>query len=40
MGHGPSPCGEEMRGALHTLATDFADLAIPDQGRYVVGKPG
>lgn len=34
-GHGPAMQGSEMRSALHTLARDFEQIAVPDQGRYV-----
>ncbi|WP_375263883.1 MBL fold metallo-hydrolase [Palleronia sp.] len=37
-GHGPAMRGAEMRGALHTLARDFAQVAVPEGGRYV-GDP-
>jgi len=34
-GHGPAMQGAEMRTALHTLARDFDQVAVPDHGRYV-----
>jgi glyoxylase-like metal-dependent hydrolase (beta-lactamase superfamily II) len=34
-GHGVPMFGEEMRGALHTLARNFDRYAVPSQGRYV-----
>jgi glyoxylase-like metal-dependent hydrolase (beta-lactamase superfamily II) len=34
-GHGHTMKGEEMRGALRTLARDFSTLAIPRNGVYV-----
>lgn len=34
-GHGESMSGEEMRQALHDLAENFADKAVPSSGRYV-----
>lgn len=34
-GHGRALRGAEMRLALHTLARDFDDLAVPEHGRYV-----
>jgi glyoxylase-like metal-dependent hydrolase (beta-lactamase superfamily II) len=34
-GHGRALHGEPMRSALHLLADDFEDIAIPDHGRYV-----
>lgn len=34
-GHGRALEGEEMRKALHALATDFDRVAVPAQGRYV-----
>lgn len=34
-GHGPAMHGAAMRGALHTLARDFDQIAVPPQGRYV-----
>lgn len=37
-GHGPALRGPGMRGALHHLADEFAELAIPAHGRYV-GAP-
>jgi glyoxylase-like metal-dependent hydrolase (beta-lactamase superfamily II) len=36
-GHGPAMQGEEMREALHRLADDFDEIAVPEQGRYVEG---
>lgn len=40
-GHGPALAGREMREALHVLARDFDELAVPESGRYVVGDgPG
>jgi glyoxylase-like metal-dependent hydrolase (beta-lactamase superfamily II) len=37
-GHGRSMQGESMRTALHTLARDFDEVAVPKHGRYT-GKP-
>ena len=37
-GHGPAMRGPEMRAALHTLARNFTQIAIPENGRYV-GAP-
>ena len=37
-GHGHALAGLEMRAALHKLADDFDQIAVPDQGRYV-GSP-
>ena len=34
-GHGPAMQGPAMRAALHTLARDFDQVAVPDKGRYV-----
>ncbi len=34
-GHGPAMHGPAMRAALHTLARDFDQVAVPDKGRYV-----
>ncbi|HJT33563.1 MAG TPA: MBL fold metallo-hydrolase [Pirellulales bacterium] len=34
-GHGRALRGPEMRLALHTLAREFDDLAVPEHGRYV-----
>ena len=34
-GHGRALEGEAMRRSLDTLARDFADVAVPDHGRYV-----
>jgi glyoxylase-like metal-dependent hydrolase (beta-lactamase superfamily II) len=34
-GHGSHMEGEEMRKALHRLAIQFDDLALPDHGKYV-----
>lgn len=34
-GHGPAMSGERMQLALQLLAEDFANIAIPGQGRYV-----
>lgn len=34
-GHGPALRGPGVRAALHRLADDFEDLAIPRRGRYV-----
>jgi glyoxylase-like metal-dependent hydrolase (beta-lactamase superfamily II) len=34
-GHGPAMQGPEMRQALHTLAHNFEQIAVPAQGRYV-----
>jgi glyoxylase-like metal-dependent hydrolase (beta-lactamase superfamily II) len=34
-GHGPAMRGQDMRAALHVLARDFNNLAVPEQGRYV-----
>ena len=35
-GHGPAMQGAEMRAALHTLARDFDQIAVPEHGRYVL----
>lgn len=37
-GHGRAMQGEAMRDALHALARDFDQVAVPDHGRYV-GAP-
>jgi glyoxylase-like metal-dependent hydrolase (beta-lactamase superfamily II) len=37
-GHGPAMRGEAMRTALHTLANQFDQIAVPPHGRYV-GEP-
>lgn len=37
-GHGPAMRGPKMRAALHALARDFDQVAVPDGGRYV-GNP-
>ncbi|MBV9867126.1 MAG: MBL fold metallo-hydrolase [Abitibacteriaceae bacterium] len=34
-GHGPAMQGEVMRSALHTLARDFDQIAVPEHGHYV-----
>jgi glyoxylase-like metal-dependent hydrolase (beta-lactamase superfamily II) len=34
-GHGPALGGPLMREALHTLAREFDQIAVPEQGRYV-----
>ncbi len=34
-GHGPAMRGAEMRAALHALAQNFDQVAVPEQGRYV-----
>jgi hypothetical protein len=34
-GHGRAMKGEEMRRALHHLAQNFEEIAIPKEGRYV-----
>jgi glyoxylase-like metal-dependent hydrolase (beta-lactamase superfamily II) len=34
-GHGRAMRGENMRAALHTLARDFVQIAVPNQGKYV-----
>lgn len=34
-GHGSAMRGPEMRAALHALARDFHDVAVPEGGRYV-----
>jgi len=34
-GHGPAMQGAEMQAALRTLARDFDQIAVPEQGRYV-----
>ena len=33
--HGQPMRGPEMRGALHRLAAEFREVAVPAQGRYV-----
>ena len=33
--HGQPMRGPEMRGALHRLAAEFREVAVPPQGRYV-----
>jgi len=35
-GHGRAMRGPEMRAALHLLARDFDQIAVPEHGRYVV----
>ena len=35
-GHGPAMRGAEMQAALHTLARDFAQIAVPAHGKYVL----
>jgi hypothetical protein len=35
-GHGPALHGPEMRTALHTLAREFEQIAVPKQGNYVL----
>lgn len=37
-GHGKPMAGEQLRSALHTLADNFNELAVPSSGRYV-GDP-
>ena len=37
-GHGPAMQGAEMRAALHTLARDFDQVAVPEHGKYVTGN--
>jgi glyoxylase-like metal-dependent hydrolase (beta-lactamase superfamily II) len=37
-GHGRPMAGESMRSALHTLARDFDQVAVPKHGRYA-GRP-
>ena len=34
-GHGPALLGSEMRAALHALADNFDEVAVPDHGKYV-----
>lgn len=34
-GHGPAMAGPVMRAALHALARDFEQVAVPDHGKYV-----
>jgi hypothetical protein len=34
-GHGQAMQGEEMRRALHHLAANFDEIAVPEHGRYV-----
>jgi glyoxylase-like metal-dependent hydrolase (beta-lactamase superfamily II) len=34
-GHGRAMQGPEMRAALHRLATEFSEVAVPAEGRYV-----
>jgi glyoxylase-like metal-dependent hydrolase (beta-lactamase superfamily II) len=34
-GHGPAMRGAEMRQALHRLAADFKQIAVPEHGHYV-----
>ena len=34
-GHGQALRGPEMRTALHELARDFDEIAVPKHGRYV-----
>jgi len=38
-GHGPPLSGPDMREALHRLAREFDQVAVPEEGRYV-GSPG
>ena len=35
-GHGRAMRGAEMRAALHALARDFDQVAVPDHGKYVL----
>ena len=35
-GHGRAMRGADLRTALHTLARDFAQVAMPDNGKYVL----
>jgi len=35
-GHGRAMHGPELRAALHTLARDFTQVAVPDHGKYVL----
>ncbi len=37
-GHGPAMRGAEMRAALHLLARDFDQIAVPEHGQYVDRK--
>jgi glyoxylase-like metal-dependent hydrolase (beta-lactamase superfamily II) len=37
-GHGVALRGPEMRQALHALAQEFDQIAVPDHGRYVKAK--
>ena len=39
-GHGRAMQGEEMRLALHALARDFNEVAVPEHGRYVSERVG
>jgi hypothetical protein len=41
-GHGPAMQGAGMREALHRLARDFDQVAVPKTGRYVgySARPG
>jgi glyoxylase-like metal-dependent hydrolase (beta-lactamase superfamily II) len=34
-GHGPAMAGQQMRDALHLLARDFDQIAMPRKGKYV-----
>lgn len=34
-GHGPALRGSDMRAALHALADNFDEVAVPDHGKYV-----
>ncbi|MDQ3314110.1 MAG: MBL fold metallo-hydrolase [Verrucomicrobiota bacterium] len=34
-GHGPAMQGPEMREALHQLARNFEEIAVPEEGQYV-----
>lgn len=35
-GHGPAMQGADMQAALHTLARDFNQIAVPTHGKYVL----
>lgn len=39
-GHGHAFEGAEMRAALHRLADEFVEVAVPKHGRYVTGERG
>jgi len=39
-GHGRAMQGEEMRLALHALARNFNEVAVPEHGRYVPESVG